>query len=265
MIKWTTYGNYSGWVNWGSRASTQLKGTDFWAKAVRVVCDAEGGKVDMVQCYDAGIMTAGPLGATAKFGYLQRLLGKCLEYDGQRFIDIMHPAMYPLDGTISFVVPDERAPQGYALRSAYNPSEPALTDKALRDIFLGGSDGKTWDGQAREDALRWIQALSELLGGEFDCVVLDECREVVKRFAEPMRVFVSGKAAMPGEVQAVFVAYAVNNPAAAMKMLKRCYESKQLVQTMLLMAEHDAGLPNTFAQRTPAVRSALQREFGWTA
>lgn len=268
--KWTKYGKLSGWVEWGKRDAAKLPGVDFWSRAVRVAAAAEGGKVDMVQCYDAGIMTAGPLGATARFGWLQRLLAKCLESDAQRFIETMQPAMFPTDGLISVVLPDPKVPTGYSMRSCEAVEHVATTDAALRSIFLGGSDGMKWDDEQKLVARRWVECLAMLLSGPFDAVVVDECRHALMRFAKPAENLLEFDAAgytTQQQLGACFLAYAVNNPNGALRMLKAVLRTMSdrhagAASQMLALAASGEYGPATFKERTARTRAALKREFG---
>lgn len=250
--KWTTYGKMSGWVEWGARPVKELGGKDYWSKATRVCCAAEGGKIDMVQCYDGGIMTAGPLGATAKFGYLQLLLGKALEHGGTKFIDHMHRAMYPMEGTISFVVRVPGLDERYVMRSAYRPEADATSDMALRDIFLAGSDSITWSLEQKAVALRWVECLTNLLRDhDFDPVVLKVSEKMLRGFAGGLPNFMS----QPVELSIAFLAFAINHPAGAKRLIN---DANFDLDAMLRMAKlRSDRWPTTFIVRAPKIEKAL--------
>lgn len=251
---WVRYGERHGWMLTGSVPASKLAGADFWAQAVRVACIAEGGHVDMVQCYDAGIMSAGPLGFTAAFGTLAALLAamppaKLVERLGGLFAgQCMGLRTDPALGPPAFV-------RGLV----------PMTADELRGVFLGGSDGVTWDEDQKEVARLWTVALGDLLADPATF------RSTSSAATKTLRSYLGAEAAQllafsgsnPPTLTALrraaacFLSYAVNNPRGALRLLKAAGPD---ADRMLEIAAHGGAWPETFAQRTGRTRAALAAE-----
>jgi len=145
---WVRYGNRHGWMWRGVVPARDLAGATFLVQAARVTCIAEGGNVDMVQCYDAGIFSAGPLGATAAFGTLARLLADIPANLREQYLgELCEERCVGFDGT------------------TFRLGLRAATPDDLRRVFLANGDKTTW-GPTDPEAIiarRWVEAFAAML------------------------------------------------------------------------------------------------------
>lgn len=239
---WVRYGNRHGWLWSGTVKAAALAGNDFWSKAARVVCAAEGGNVDMVQCYDAGIFTAGPLGATAAFGTLAKLLA-----------DIPENLLVTHLGAMF----EERC-LGFA-GGTFRVGLRAATVDDLRRAFLGGTEDVTmWQATDPEAiiARRWVEAFAALLA---DPAAL---RGIAVASGKTLMGYLPVEARMllptvHNQATACFLAFAINNPRGAMRLLRAAGPD---ADRMLDVASQRGAWPDTFPQRVSRTRAALNAE-----
>lgn len=246
---WVRYGDRHGWMAHGGVPAKALAGATFWTQAARVTCIAEGGCVDMVQCYDAGIFTAGPLGATAAFGTLGKLLvdvppnlreqhlgemceERCLGYDGNTF--------------------------RIGLRVA--------TADDLRRVFTGNADLRAW---GREDpeaviARRWVEAWGALLADPAALRGIGvACGRMLQAYlpataATKLGFSVSvNPSASARRATATFLSFSINNPKGALRVLDAAGAD---ADRMLDAASRPGAWPDTFPQRVARTRAALAAE-----
>lgn len=254
-VKWQTYGEFEGWQWEGVVPASVLVGESWAHKALRVVTAAEGGMVDMVQCYDAGIMTAGPLGATARFGTLQALLGEIPRPVLQTHLG----KMFEEAGVGLHVAPGMQAVFTRGLRPVIEPAE-------LREVFFAGSDGKRWNGEQMDFAERWVRGLAATMADAAGAIARASIR-TLEAYLAPAR-----KMILPDDLQhaptrkaaACWVAFAINNPAGAKRLLAATTRRPPYLTADDLLQEAQkgaaAGYPATFAQRVTRTRRALDAE-----
>jgi len=287
-VTWASYGKRRGWAHWGERSALHLvvPGDEWMTKAVRVAAAAEGGKLDAVQCYDAGIMSAGPLQGTAAWGYLQRLLGRMQEHDFDRFANHVGEVLYQRSWSAIW-----EAPVGIFTRGGYafftldhhsDRQDPNDTRPELQKILLGGSDGVTWSKEQLDHAEAWVRALVGLLRDPwFEPVVAEESAWILRRFLWSKAVpYLERFESAPGILRAAYLAFAINHPAGALRLLKGTVEGlcdeplegapspspDGAVQYMLTAARaRHYRTPNTFPARAKAIHTALAREFDYWA
>lgn len=255
--KWQVYGGFAGWQWEGTVPPSVLVGQSWEVKAVRVVAAAEGGKVDMVQCYDAGIMTAGPLGATVRFGTLQALLGAIPLHVLQRHLG----GVFEEAGVGLQLAPGMSAVFTRGLRP--------LTDLAeLRDVFFAGSDGKAWNGEQVDFAERWVRGLAALLQDPASHPAVTAASvNTMMGYLHPARGALGWTQAhqVPPtpelrKAAACWVAFAINNPTGAQRLLQAAGARGLLSAESLLSEAQAPGYPTTFAQRVGRTRRALDAE-----
>lgn len=262
MTTWVTTGSgLSGWMRKGSVPATSLPGTDFWARALRVACWAEGGFIDAAQCYDAAILTAGPIQATARFGTLQKML-----------------AAIP-DELLRGHLADAFRVSGLSLRrspaSFVSGLDVVATEVMLRQHLLGGCNGRSWSETQKEHALRWVDGLGQL------CADRDVLPYIARASVDELRVYalpeawailtatpVAG-AAYAGQpvappttpdkrrAAACYIAFSINNPRGAVALLK---QNGADADAMMLGAAKAGPWPPTFATRVSRTAAALARE-----
>jgi hypothetical protein len=214
---------------------------------------AEGGHVDMVQCYDAGIMTAGPLGFTALTGTLASLL-----------------ALVPSNLLIKYLgVLFEERHVGLQTDPAYGPAFVrglySMDVDMRREVFLGGSDGVTWTDNQKDIAYAWVRAFRDLLCDPAAHRATTKAASTVLRTyltptAKTLLAFVlpnPPSAVALRRAAACFLGYAVNNPKGADRLLAA---SGPDAERMMEIAVHGGAWPATFGQRTPRLRAALNAE-----
>lgn len=262
--RWVRYGNRHGWQITGNVPAAALRvgsGDDFWTKALRVACAAEGGHADAVQCYDAGVMTAGPLGCTATSGTLADLLAEIPEAAREYFIGRLLR-----EQCAELVVRFEGDRNRSYLRRTIGPDGASLNAVECRSVFLGGSDGVAWSDEQKQLALDWTNALHAMLRAPDvgDCVVGASAR--ILRSYMPFRAagrfgFVVGQppaSAVRREAAACFLAFAINNPVGAVELIDKV--SELTADTILIAASNEGGLPSTFKQRVGRTTTALAAE-----
>lgn len=251
--QWVKYGARYGWQHVGTIPASKLPGADFWARAARVACAAEGGAIDMVQCYDAGILSAGPLGANVASGTLARLLD-CITAD-----------------VLAYYLGDLAEQHGLGLKngSFMLGLRPATTAQ-LHALFLGSTNENiqtTWTPETDEaaDAKEWVEALAELfadsraqygiLQGTTRMIQTYTTREANAAFGLS---FVNAEPLIANERgYATWLAYAVNNPKGAERLLAAAGPD---ADSMLSVAAAGGAWPSTFASRTGRTRAALEAE-----
>lgn len=245
---WVRYGTRHGWLWRGVVPARELAGATFWAQAARVTCIAEGGNVDMVQCYDAGIFTAGPLGATAAFGTLAKLLADIpANLREQHLGELCEERGLSFDGTFRM-----------GLRAA--------TADDLKRVFLGNGDETTWGPEDPEAVLarRWVEAFAALLadpaalrgialasGKTLQAYLVPEAAQLLGTVQNP------GLAPANPRAVACFLSFAINNPRGALRVLKAAGPD---ADRMLDVASHPGSWPDTFPQRVGRTRAALAAE-----
>jgi hypothetical protein len=249
---WVKYGDRRGWLWRGTVPAREMTGATFWVQASRVACVAEGGCLDMVQCYDAAIMTAGPLGANAISGTLPRLLREIPPVTLEAHLgDLFDARHMGLDMTLSTFTKGLRK---------------ATTDD-LRLVFLDGADIRTWhyDDPAALVAREWVVRLARMLA--------DPCtrRAVGTATAAMLRGYASAEArnafCLVGTTEppdprgrrgyAAWLSFAINNPKGAAALLKMAGAD---ADRLLDVASQPGPWPNTFAQRVGRTRAALDAE-----
>jgi hypothetical protein len=253
--QWVKYGERHGWLITGALPANRLSGGDFWSQASRVACAAEGGQVDMVQCYDAGIMTAGPLGFTAATETLPKL-----------FAEMPRPVLAHHLG-------DRFAAHGIGLQSNPAHGVPRLV-RGLRplslieqrEVFLGGSNGIEWTEEQQRIAFDWVVAINALLT---DPATL---RATAQAAGKLLSGYVAQEAATllgfaspyspPSQTglrraAACYLAYAINHPRGALRLLKAAGPD---AERLMELAQHAGAWPETFAHRTRRLRAALDAE-----
>lgn len=255
--KWQVYGSFEGWQWEGTVLPRVLVGQSWGVKAVRVVAAAEGGKVDMVQCYDAGIMTAGPLGATARFGTLQAMLGAIPMHVLQQHLgDVFEEA-----GVGLHVAPGVSAVLTRGLRPVTDLAE-------LQDVFFAGSDGRAWNGEQVDFAERWVRSLAALLQDPASHPgVTTASVNTLMRYVQPAKEALGWSAMHPEpptpegrKAAACWGAFAINNPTGAQRLLQAARARGALSAESLLSEAQAPGYPATFPQRVGRTRRALDAE-----
>ena len=252
--QWVQYGSRHGWMVTGVVPATNLAGGDFWAQAARVACMAEGGRVDMVQCYDAGIMSAGPLGFTAATGTLAALLA-------EQPPDLLEQCLGDLFAEKSMGLRADKA-MGIPV---FTRGLHAMSKAELVDAFLGGSDGVTWTHEQQALAHKWAVSLQFLLerpasSRSTASATGKVLRTYLSNDAANLLAFTAGQPPSRTELRraaACFLAYAVNNPRGALKLLNAAGPD---ADRMMAIAAHPGAWPETFSQRTGRTRTALTAE-----
>lgn len=250
----TAQGTRMGWRWTGTVPARDLLGATFWAQAARVACVSEGGMLDSVQCYDAGIFTAGPLGATALTGTL-----------GSFLADIPGPTLAAHLGPLG-----EQHGLGFcAGERAFKIGFRTATADDLRRVFLGNGDQLVWkdaDAQALQ-ARAWVVAFASLLSDPIarrgiGIAAARLIREYLGSAGQP--VFMPGGAfEVPRHMQracACYLAFAINNPKGAARLLSIAGAD---ADKMLDVASAPGPWPNVFASRVGRTRTALAAE-AWT-
>lgn len=287
-VTWASYGKRRGWAHWGEQSALRLTvpGDEWMTKAVRVAAAAEGGKLDAVQCYDAGVMSAGPLQGTAAWGYLQRLIGRMQAHDFERVTDHLGEILYERSWSAIWEAPVGAFTRGgyafYSLDHETDRQDPNDTRPELCRILLGGSDGVTWNKEQSDHAKAWVRGLVGLLRDPtFAPVVADECAWILRRFLWSKAVpYLERVESVPGILRAAYLAFAINHPAGALRLLKGTvallYDEPLerapdptpdgTVAAMLVAAQgRQYRTPNTFPARAKAIHKALGREFDFWA
>jgi len=287
-LTWASYGKRRGWAHWGEQSALRLvvPGDEWMTKAVRVAAAAEGGKLDAVQCYDAGIMSAGPLQGTAAWGYLQRLIGRMQAHDFERVADHIAEVMYERSWSAVWEAPVGVFTRGgyafYTLDRDSALQDPSDTRPELCRILLGGSDGVTWSKEQSDHAKAWVRALVGLLRDpRFAPVVAEESAWILRRFLWSKAVpYLERVESEPGVLRAAYLAFAINHPAGALRLLKGSVDAsfdpqfsehlpptaEGCVQYMLTAARaRHYRTPNTFPARAKAIHTALAHEFDFWA
>jgi hypothetical protein len=285
-LVWTGYGGYKGWAHWGTQTAAKLEvpGDEWLTKAVRIAARAEGNRCDGCQCYDSGIMTIGPLQATAAFGYLQHFVGKLMRYDFQRFDYHVGEVMFERSrSTVWGATEGLFTRGGFAFYSIDKPADdqsPTDTRPELQRILLGGSDGKSWTRQQTERAAHWVRSFVSLLRDPtFEAAIAEECGWMLRRFLWSKAVpYLDQIESEPGLLRATYLAFAINHPAGALRLLKGSVEAmtdskfaKHLPPTpenvagfMLQSArQREYRTPNTFPLRAKQIAKGLSVEFGY--
>lgn len=249
---WVRYGNDHGWLHRGSIPAKELIGATFWAQAARVACAAEGGNLDMVQCYDAGVFTAGPLGATIASGALARFLA-----DIPMNLLVTHLGALAERYGLGFCASDREFKIG--LRTA--------TIEDLRRVFVGGSTFYAWHptDPAALQAREWVEAFAALLadpaarrgiGIASAQVVAGYLDSAASSIFNATRVGEIMPASMRRPA-ACYLAFAINNPRGAARLLAMAGAD---ADKMLDTASRPGPWPDTFAQRVGRTRAALDAE-----
>lgn len=238
----------------GAVPASKLAGGDFWTMAVRVACAAEGGHVDMVQCYDAGILSAGPLGFTVAFDTLPKLLAEIAR------------------STLAQYLGDCFAERAICLQSDPAHGAPRfvrglrpLSKTELREVFLGGSNGITWTNEQKQIAFDWVVAFNALLADpSTHRATARASGKVLSSYVTPeaaqLLAFAGSNPPSPPMLRraaACFLSYAVNHPRGAGRLLKAAGGD---ADRMMEIASHPGAWPETFAQRTGRTRAALAAE-----
>lgn len=270
-ILWQTYGEFSGWQWEGVVPARVLVGETWEQKALRVVTAAEGGMVDMVQCYDAGIMTAGPLGATARFGTLQALLGFMPRERLQGHLG----ALFEEAGV---GLHTSHAPGG--VQATFTKGlRPITEERELRELFMAGSDGKAWNGEQVDYAEQWVRGLAALLADSAAVGAISTASVATLRtYLAPARSALGWTPVFPGANEllpptdpavrrfaAAWIAFAVNHPRGARRMLDalggRAHPHLP-AEALLREAQKGpaGGYPATFPQRVNRTLRALDAE-----
>lgn len=196
-LHWVPYGKGSGWVHWGTipGASLCAANQSRWAKAVRVACAGEGGFVDMAQCYDAGVLSGGPLGANLASRTLDRLLGECLLADPEAFASHMHPAFGKDLGIVHL----------YGVPRLQVYADQWEEPTSLSRLVFGDTP--------KEHSRPWVECLARLLQDPtFEDAIMVACIDTLARIG----VYGLGRVPLePTREEAALLSFAVNNPAAA--------------------------------------------------
>ena len=251
--QWVTYGVRHGWMWRGTIPAKELQGASFAVQATRVACTAEGGCIDAVQCYDTGIMTAGPIGATAMFGALARLLAEIAAPVRERHLGALCESRH------------------LGLREGANPAFTVglrtATKDELRKAFLGDSDQAHWEREDAEAqlALEWTVALAELMGDlEARRAIATASAKTILGYLAPAAAKILGCDATaiserPAVRRAIacHLAFAINNPRGALAVLQL---SGPDADRMLDVASQSGPWPVTFPQRVTRTRVALAAE-----
>lgn len=252
---WVRYGSLHGWMWRGAIPAKELVGAGFWAQAARVACSAEGGSVDMVQCYDAGIFTAGPLGMTARFGTLAKLV-----------------AEVPSNVRLKYLGPLAEL-RGLGLRegpgAVFTVGLRTATPADFERVFLGGADLSAW-AEADEEAQlarEWVVAFAEMLTDPAARRgVTTVSANMLKSYLAPeaAKLFGFGPVGAPEPVKpdakramACHLAFAINNPKGALKVLQIAGPDADRI---LDAAGQPGAWPSTFPQRVARTRAALATE-----
>jgi len=278
--RWVSYEKRHGWMWAGEVGADRLVvAGDAWAtRAVRLTAHAEGGRADMVQCYDAGVMSAGPLQATARFGLLQRLLARIQAVDFRRFEAVMGDVMYGRSAVAVWgSTPAWDARGAFAFFSLSDPTTPLKSRDELEQILLGGSDGTAWLQDQAAWARHWVESLAMLLRQDWVIpVVAEECAFALGRFVSPEAEAILGRVEPePGVLRAVHASFAVNHPAAAMRVLAEAAKEagegagpEAVVRSVLAIAGaprelgNPCRVPSTFLDRAAVVGRQLGPIFG---
>lgn len=253
--QWVKYGTRSGWMELGSVPASAIGGIDFWSKVLRVVCAAEGGHVDMVQCYDLGIMSAGPIGATAQSGALAQLLNLIPFEIRQAKLGALF----------------EQAGLGLSEKGFTKGIGPA-SHEDLKKAFLGGSDGWAWKESEKQVALAWVNALSSALRDptSLRCIgkiAIPVLKPYVSALAERVfgmdGLFIAESPVIKRAI-ATWVSFSVNHPTGANRLLSQSGGVPGIPPTadaILEVASRASPLwPATFSQRVGRTRAALEKE-----
>lgn len=285
-LVWAGYGKYRGWAYYGSRSTRALvvPGDEWATKALRVVAAPESGKVDAVQCYDAGVMSAGPFQATAHYGVLQRLLAMLQRADFALFERHVGEVLWQRSWSAVWGASDSWDARGkYAFYSLDAPETPLKARADLQRILLGGSDGVQWTRGQTAHAKAWVLSLVALLREEsLWPTVARECAWMLGRYMHPgAKPVLDRVEPEPGVLRAVYLQFAVNHPAGALRLLKGVvghYDERpdllpatpvNVTSSMLQRARtrNDDGnpfrIPDTFPARARVVEKMLPGEFDY--
>jgi hypothetical protein len=250
---WVKYGNRHGWLCRGTVPARELVGSTFWVQAARVACIAEGGCIDMVQCYDSAIMTAGPLGANALSGTLSRLL-----FDIPRGVLGDHLGDLFTDRCLGLDSSTAQFTRG--IRRATVPE--------LREAFAGGVDTTEWSeaDESAQIAKAWTEALAGLLADPITRRPVGSATATMLRsYATPTALkafgannqFAEPTTRLAKRGLACWLAFAINHPKGAASLLTMAGpDADRLLET----ASRPGPWPATFAQRVGRTRSALESE-----
>jgi hypothetical protein len=156
--RWGGYGSYSGWYAIGSREPEVSARPTFWQAVFHVACKVTGGNLDQAHCCGKGVMSLGGLGVTLRSGFAQILLHECLLTNPERFVEVMAPLLYE---TGVYTKMCDKSPSGVALCD--HKGHPVLTEEAMREIVMLGSDGLKWTRRQKDRARLWVTCCSKLL------------------------------------------------------------------------------------------------------
>lgn len=285
-LVWASYGKRSGWAHWGKNSALSLvvPGDEFATKAVRIAAAAEGGKIDAVQCYDTGIMSAGPLQGTARFGLLQRLLARMQRLDFPRFESYFGEIMYERSWVAVWGSTEAFDARGkFAFYSLDDPTTPLKSMAELERILLGGSDGRKWSRQQSGYAKAWMYPFVRILQDPvFLPCVANESAWIVQRYLHPKaKPILDRIEPTPGLLRATYLSFAINHPAGALRLLRETVKEyddrphllpptpENITASMLQgcrmrdMEGNPHRLPNTFPARANSLRKPLEAEFGF--
>lgn len=250
---WVKYGEQHGWLYRGEVPARELVGSTFWERAARVACIAEGGNIDMVQCYDRAVMSAGPLGANVVSGTLAQLFAAMpRDVLARHLNELFRAANLGLD-TANPVAP--------IFTWGLTVAEPEV----LTQAFLLGGDPKTWQpsDETAQHALRWVRALGALLADPA------ARRALTAATVAMLRQYLDPKIAAPRgwsdtgtpaarKALACWLSFAINNPRGARVLAEASPRSD--AEGLLLTAMNGGSWPATFGQRVGRTRAALDAE-----
>lgn len=157
-VSWTRGpGESAGWRAVGARSPT-IRQMPFWRAIVEAVAATDGRCLDEAHAIGDGLLSIGALGLTAASGAAQQLLLCCLEAEPARFLEVMAPV---IAATGMHLARTERSPSGVAF--ATGRRDLVLEEAALRELLVGGSDGRAWTPRQKVRARLWVECCSELL------------------------------------------------------------------------------------------------------
>lgn len=209
-IRWAGYKGYSGPAYWGKPGLVAKQGAikDEKDRIMAVLAATEGGGFNLVNMYDRCVLTVGLI-QWCENPYL--FVSKMLSYVHKRF-DINHHFEMACNGVY------------FDGKRWQTPDGEASTSKAIKSLFLGGSDGISWTEGQKKIARVWARDFANLF-------LIPEAIEAQAEFTRKrlMQWFLldSGKKAFArsqghknGEAfRAVFISWAANNPKLAEKAL----------------------------------------------
>lgn len=221
-VRWGSYKDYEGPVYWGKVKFPQIDDSaSFEQKLMAVTTAAEGGHFDAVNCYDSCIMTVGVIqwcdgGQFSVCDMLGAVAERCgLEY----VITTLKPALQMASADFR---------KNGAGKYRFFLGNQEVNSRALQEkLYLGGPGTLgTWSESRKTYAKTWAASMANIWENAEACSAQTDFTVPrllswygVKKDVLFPTVDDPGTDKWFGAIKAICVSYAVNNPAAATKMI----------------------------------------------